>query len=155
MGQQDSAQGTEDVYTAVEGKYITLNSENEWCSIFTPLESGEVYAVKELRPVLNGETAEFTIDGIGYIGLEENGTVTYGDNCYYVEYGNLIPDERIPGQKNMIITNHHKNDILQGLPNTGSLGIYWYMIGGVLFFITAALILYKNKFMQKRRADDE
>lgn len=38
-----------------------------------------------------------------------------------------------------------KNDMLYELPSTGGLGIYWYTIGGMLFMMAAALVLYKNK----------
>ena len=31
------------------------------------------------------------------------------------------------------------------LPDAGGRGIYWYSIGGMLFMIAGALILYKNK----------
>lgn len=31
------------------------------------------------------------------------------------------------------------------LPSTGDIGIYWYMIGGVLLMMAASLILYRNK----------
>ena len=39
-----------------------------------------------------------------------------------------------------------KDDMLYELPSTGGLGIYWYTIGGMLFMMAAALILYKNKY---------
>ena len=38
-----------------------------------------------------------------------------------------------------------KNEALYELPEAGGLGIYWYTIGGMLFMMAAALILYKNK----------
>ena len=38
-----------------------------------------------------------------------------------------------------------ENEQLYELPSTGGLGIYWYFIGGTLFMMAAALILYKNK----------
>ncbi|MDD3362352.1 MAG: prealbumin-like fold domain-containing protein [Hespellia sp.] len=38
-----------------------------------------------------------------------------------------------------------KNTPLYDLPNSGGIGIYWYIIGGVLLMLAAALILYRNK----------
>ena len=38
-----------------------------------------------------------------------------------------------------------KNEADYELPNSGGMGIYWYMITGILLMIAAALILYKNK----------
>lgn len=35
--------------------------------------------------------------------------------------------------------------LLYELPSTGGIGIYWYMIGGVLLMMAGVLILYKNK----------
>ena len=37
------------------------------------------------------------------------------------------------------------NTPLYELPSTGGNGIYWYMIGGMLLMLAAALILYKNR----------
>ena len=31
------------------------------------------------------------------------------------------------------------------LPSTGGIGIYWYMFGGMLLMLAAALITYRNK----------
>lgn len=41
------------------------------------------------------------------------------------------------------------NTKLYELPSAGGRGIYWYMIGGVLLMMAAALILYKNKGMRE------
>lgn len=38
-----------------------------------------------------------------------------------------------------------KNEVIYSLPSAGGIGIYWYMIGGVLLMLAAALILYRNK----------
>lgn len=40
---------------------------------------------------------------------------------------------------------YYDNEPLYELPEAGGLGIYWYTIGGMLFMMAAALILYKNK----------
>lgn len=36
------------------------------------------------------------------------------------------------------------------LPNSGGRGIYWYLVGGMLFMMAGALILYKNKCSKVR-----
>ena len=41
-----------------------------------------------------------------------------------------------------------KNEALYELPEAGGSGIYWYTIGGMLFMMAAALILYKNKYRE-------
>ena len=73
--------------------YRVLNSENIFKEVFEGLPNlreGETYVVKELRPIVEGEVAEFTInvDGedIGYIGIDSNGIYTEDDNDYEVTY---------------------------------------------------------------------
>lgn len=38
-----------------------------------------------------------------------------------------------------------KNTVTYVLPSTGGIGIYWYMIGGVLLMLAASMILYKKR----------
>ncbi len=42
------------------------------------------------------------------------------------------------------------NKPMYELPNSGGSGIYWYLIGGMLFMMAGALILYKNKCREVR-----
>ena len=44
-----------------------------------------------------------------------------------------------------------KNHVLNDLPSTGGTGIYRYMIGGMLFMLAAALILYKTNAASRER----
>lgn len=38
-----------------------------------------------------------------------------------------------------------RNAEIYELPSAGGRGIYWYSIGGTLFMLAGALILYRNK----------
>lgn len=92
--------GEEEIVPVTEGDvregyqpYRVLNSENIFKGVFEGLPNlgeGETYVVKELRPIVEEEVAEFTInvDGedIGYIGIDSNGIYTEGDNDYEVTY---------------------------------------------------------------------
>lgn len=49
--------------------------------------------------------------------------------------------ESVNGTPTIKIINYE----IYTLPSTGSTGIYWYLIGGMLLMMAAALILYKNK----------
>lgn len=49
--------------------------------------------------------------------------------------------ETVDGIQTIKIINYE----MYTLPSAGGIGIYWYMVGGVLLMIAAALILYKNK----------
>lgn len=60
--------------TATE-QYKALNEKNGFKGLFEGLSDGE-YTVKELRAIQNGEKAEFTIDGQGYVGLSDGDEVT-------------------------------------------------------------------------------
>lgn len=67
-------------------RYKALNAENAFKGLFDGLGDG-TYTVKELRAIQDGETAEFTIDGHGYIGLSDGDEVTFDDTKYKVIYG--------------------------------------------------------------------
>lgn len=47
-----------------------------------------------------------------------------------------------------IVKCYFYNDPLYNLPSAGGSGIYWYLIGGMLLMIAAALILYKNRYRE-------
>lgn len=44
------------------------------------------------------------------------------------------------------------NDVPYELPETGGIGIYWYTVGGMLFMVMAAIVVYRkryNEYMNK------
>lgn len=74
---------------------------------------------------------------VGGIRLtDENGTELTTTSDMW----NLVTDT-----EKKTITLTVKNKVLYDLPSSGGIGIYWYMIGGMLLMIAAALILYINK----------
>ena len=45
------------------------------------------------------------------------------------------------------------NDVPYELPETGGIGIYWYTVGGMLFMVMAAIVVYRkryNEYMNKQ-----
>lgn len=44
---------------------------------------------------------------------------------------------------------YYDNAILYELPSAGGPGIYWHMIGGMLFMMAAALIVYKTRCLRR------
>lgn len=65
------------------GSPIALTNNN-WIGRFTNLDINDDYDVKELVPV--SIAGDFTIDGIGYIAVNENGYYPVGTNDYKVSY---------------------------------------------------------------------
>ena len=86
------------------GQYKALNAGNAFKGLFEGLSDGE-YTVKELRAIQDGETAEFKIDGHGYIGLSDGDEVTFDDTKYKVIYGEKIQDNADQGLYKIQITN--------------------------------------------------
>lgn len=85
-------------------RYKALNAENHFKGLFDGLDDG-TYTVKELRATQDGEAAEFTIDGHGYIGLSDGDEVTFDDTKYKVIYGKKIQDNADKGLYKIQITN--------------------------------------------------
>lgn len=85
-------------------RYKALNAENAFKGLFDGLGDG-TYTVKELRAIQDGETAEFTIDDHGYIGLSDGDEVTFDDTKYKVIYGEKIQDNADQGLYKIQITN--------------------------------------------------
>lgn len=85
-------------------QYKALNANNDFKGLFDGLDDG-TYTVKELRATQDGEKAEFTIDGHGYIGLSDGDEVTFDDTKYKVIYGKKIQDNADQGLYKIQITN--------------------------------------------------
>ncbi len=95
----------EDDLIPVEGKTLLLNAENQWQAAFAQLDP-DTYTIRELRTVQDGETAEFTIDGQGYIQVEEGGMITVGDSNYQADYGEMTSeDEENTIDSSIAVTN--------------------------------------------------
>lgn len=95
----------------VADQYRVLNADNSWTAVFEGVGTG--YSVKELRPVQDGEQAEFTINNQGYIGLEDGNTITADGRTFTVDYSGLTQDETISNQLNYTIRNVEKWQIVK------------------------------------------
>lgn len=93
--------------TPVEGKYLELNTDNNYEAVFDKLDFRIEYVVKELRPAAGNENADFTIKvnetDTGYVRTDT--TIMIGDAEYKVDYSNLTVDEQNKMQKNITVTN--------------------------------------------------
>ena len=93
--------------TPVEGKYLELNTDNNYEAVFDKLDSRIEYVVKELRPAAGNENADFTIKvnetDTGYVRADT--TIMIGDAEYKVDYSNLTVDEQNKMQKNITVAN--------------------------------------------------
>lgn len=85
-------------------QYKALNAKNDFKGLFDGLDDG-TYTVKELRATQDGEKAEFTIDGQGYVGLSDGDEVTFNNTKYKVIYGEKIQDKADRGLYKIQITN--------------------------------------------------
>lgn len=129
-------QGNDIKYTGVsdDNGYIVWNIEND-----QSLASGE-YILEET------EAAE------GYAKGDTTWTlkVTDGGNLEYIKDA----DGKVISPSVVEEVNLYKftNDVPYELPETGGIGIYWYTVGGMLFMVMAAIVVYRkryNEYMNK------
>ena len=120
-----------DVYygkSNAQGEIEFYSSDHYGSSISLP--DGEYILKETSAPVgYSKDDTEWTlsiIDGVASIKVNgtEKGVYVADENCIVIAFD---------------------NEPLYELPEAGGLGIYWYTIGGMLFMMAAALILYKNK----------
>ena len=90
---------------SVKDKWVELKADNNWTATFQYLTPAKDYSVKELRQVESGETAEFTIDTVGYVGVNSGQETTVGNIKYDVSYGAPIPDTSDMSLSTVTITN--------------------------------------------------
>lgn len=75
---------------AVEDKYLELSDGKQWKGTFTQLTPSSDYSVKELRPVKEGDTVEFTISETNYTGVGDGEQISLeGGGTYTVSYSEL------------------------------------------------------------------
>ena len=93
----------------VYDKWVELNADNSWTATFQYLPSANDYSVKELRKAESLEAPEFTINGVGYIGVNSDGeaSVGTGDTAikYVISYSQLTQDTTDPSLSTITITN--------------------------------------------------
>lgn len=81
----------------------------------------------------------------GYSLLEDEIEITVSNTGVMVSPNSMASVDSVTENGKTIYTIVVKNEALYELPSAGGSGIYWYTIGGMLFMMAAALILYKNK----------
>ena len=93
----------------VADKWVELKAGNSWTATFQYLSPSNDYSVKELRKVENGETSEFTINGVGYVGVNSGSEASVGNGDaaikYAVSYSQLTQDTTDPSLSTVTITN--------------------------------------------------
>lgn len=99
--------------TPVEDKWVGLNKVNNWIATFQYLTPAKDYSVKELREAGSGEKAEFTIDNVGYVGVNSGQETTVGNIKYDVSYGAPIPDTSDMSLSTVTITNQAKWQLIK------------------------------------------
>ena len=113
----------------------------------TATEGGSYISDKNglvLEGIINAGT--YTLTEIkapsGYIKLAESITITVGSDGVTVSG----PEGKVTCAKDdhnvYVITV--QNEVIYELPSTGGLGIYWYMVGGILLMLVAALMYIKK-----------
>ena len=138
------AEGTPDIY--LEGAEFTLVDSNEKVVKIGTNTNG-TYISDENGLVLEGDIAygTYTLTEAkapsGYTKLANPITVTVNDEGITVS-GNTNVTVKTTNNTYVITV---ANDLLYELPHTGGIGIYLYMIGGMLLMFAAVWILYKNK----------
>lgn len=93
----------------VADKWVELKAGNSWTATFQYLSPSNDYSVKELRKVENGEKSEFTINGVGYVGVNSGSEASVGNGDaaikYAVSYSQLTQDTTDPSLSTVTITN--------------------------------------------------
>ena len=97
----------------VEDKWVELNKVNSWTATFQYLTPAKDYSVRELRQAGSGETAEFTIKGVGYVGVNSGQETTVGKIKYDVSYEAPIPDTSDMSLSTVTITNQAKWQLIK------------------------------------------
>lgn len=142
-----SGSGSSDIY--LKGAEFTLvNSKGNIIKIGT--NTNGTYISDENGLVLEGDIdyGTYTLKEVkapsGYMLLESPVTINVDENGITVANS---PVGKVTCEKtdNNIYTISVTNAMLYSLPSTGGIGIYLYMIGGMLLMFAAVWILYKNK----------
>ena len=94
----------------VDNQSAALTSGN-WTVTFQNVDPS--YNVKELRVAESNEQAEFFIDSVGYVGINEGSSIIVNENQYTVDYDEIVQDTNISNQLNTTIRNIQKWQIVK------------------------------------------
>ena len=93
----------------VADKWVELKYDNNWTATFQYLPPANDYSVKELRKAESGETPEFTINNVNYVGVNSGSEASVGNGDtaikYVVSYSQLTQDTTDPSLSTVTITN--------------------------------------------------
>ena len=94
-------------------RVVTLSAENDWAFVFDHLGTVEGYSVKELREAKDTETAEITIDGKNYIGIDSGESMILNGIEYVIGYGDIIWSTENEKNGSITITNTASWEIIK------------------------------------------
>ena len=97
----------------VKDKWVELKADNNWTETFQYLTPAKGYSVRELRQVGSGDTAEFKIGTVGYVGVNSGQETTVGNIKYDVSYGALTQDTSDMSLSTVTITNQAKWQLIK------------------------------------------
>ena len=101
----------------VKDKWVELKADNNWTATFQYLSPANDYSVKELRKAESGETPEFTINSVGYVGINSGSEASVGNGDtlikYVVSYSQLTKDTTDPSLSTVTITNQAKWQLIK------------------------------------------
>lgn len=94
-------------------RVATLSAENDWAFAFDHLGTVDGYSVKELREAKATETAEITIDGKNYIGIDSGESMILNGIEYVIGYGDIILSTENDKNGSIAITNTASWEIIK------------------------------------------
>lgn len=103
------------------------------------------------------EKGTYTLEEVeapeGYVKSDEKWTLVIGNKGKIISIKNCKNEDIIgeSSSENVKLQLYkYKNTMSYSLPESGGIGIYWYMIGGI-FLMMAASILYKNRYNELKK----
>ena len=155
-GDGNTDSGTEDKGSDTVWKKTYTTPENGILEI-QGLKPGTYYLRETKAPsgyILLPEPIKIEIHwkgGDGDAGLEEKTLEVVVDNGKHNQAagGQITVNTEAENQVKITVVNSE----LYELPSSGGMGIYWYLIGGILLMTGAVLILYKNKMAGEVQRD--
>lgn len=136
--------------------YKFVEASNQWEQIGNAITADNIYAEEALSKLKEGRYKLVE-------SMAPSGCMLLGESIFFKqkkgvitltkEDGSAIPSGEEPEMWSLdtssnTITLTIRNKVLYDLPSAGGSGIYWYMIGGILLMLAAALISYKNKYKE-------
>ena len=103
------------------------------------------------------EKGTYTLEEVkapeGYVKSDEKWTLVIGNKGKIISIKNSKNEDVIAessSENGKLQLYKYKNTISFSLPESGGMGIYWYMIAGMLLMM-AASILYKNRYNELKK----